>query len=253
MSNHFTFLILILFFLSGCSSTKNNSTANLSPGELILKKAIKAHGGKKYDTAHYSFVFRGNKYSFKNNNGLFTYTSTKEKNGQTIIDILENGKIKRTVDGIEKNLTEKEKIGYSSSLNSVIYFATLPHKLQDKAVKKSHKGFTKINGQSYEVLEISFEKEGGGRDHDDVFHYWINQNTHVIDFLAYNYQVNGGGVRFRSAYNSRKVDGIIFQDYVNYKAKVGTPLEDLPKLFESGQLKELSRIETESVKSLKNF
>lgn len=255
MSNHFIILFLSILVFSSCSSNKNNSTSSseLSPGELILKKTVKAHGGKKYDTAHFSFVFRGNKYSFKNNKGLFTYTSTKEKNGKTIVDILENGVIKRTIDGVEKNLSEKEKIGYSGSLNSVIYFATLPHKLQDKAVKKAHKGSTKINGQSYEVLEISFEQEGGGRDHDDVFHYWINQKTNIIDYLAYNYQVNGGGVRFRSAYNSRKVDGIVFQDYVNYKAKVGTPLADLPKLYESGQLKELSRIETEEVKSLKTF
>ena len=63
--------------------------------------------------------------------------------------------------------------------------------------------------------------------------------------------MNGGGVRFRSAYNSRNVGGIIFQDYVNYKAEMGTPLGDLPKLFEQGRLKELSKIDTENVINLK--
>ena len=63
--------------------------------------------------------------------------------------------------------------------------------------------------------------------------------------------MSGGGVRFRSAYNSRKVGGIIFQDYINFKAAVGTPLANLPKLFEQGKLKELSRIETKNVVQLK--
>ena len=123
--------------------------------------------------------------------------------------------------------------------------------MQDKAVKKSYQGTTTIKGKTYEILEIRFEQEGGGRDHDDVFHYWINQESNVIDYLAYNYQVNGGGVRLRSAYNSRNIGGIIFQDYVNYKADIGTPLGDLPKLLEQGKLKELSRIETENVVQLK--
>ncbi len=218
---------------------------------MILKKSIEAHGGSKYKNAHFSFTFRKKDFTFKNDQDQFTYTSTSEKDGKKIIDILENGNLKRKVNGVEIQLTEKEKIRYSGGVNSVIYFATLPYKLQDKAVKKSYKGTTTIKGKTYEILEISFEQEGGGRDHDDVFHYWINQENHIIDYLAYNYQVNGGGVRFRSAYNSRKVGGIIFQDYVNYKADVGTPLADLPKLYEQGKLKELSRIETENVVNLK--
>ena len=69
-----------------------------------------------------------------------------------------------------------------------------------------------------------------------------------MDYLAYNYKVNGGGVRFRSSYNRRNVGGIIFQDYINYKAEVGTPLKDLPTLYENDKLKEVSRIDTENVK-----
>ena len=66
----------------------------------------------------------------------------------------------------------------------------------------------------------------------------------------YKRQVNGGGVRFRAAYNTRTVGGILFQDYVNYKAPVGTPLADLPVLYEKEELKKLSVIATESVVKL---
>jgi hypothetical protein len=253
MKNNFLFLFATVLLFIACNSTKNTnpSSAQLSPAEVILQKAVVAHGGEKYQTAHFSFTFRDKNYTFKNNNNQFRYSVRSKKEGKEIIDILDNGIITRKVNGTEIELTEKQKNGYKGSLNSVIYFATLPYKLQDQAVKKSYKGTTIIEGKTYEILEISFAQEGGGRDHDDVFHYWINQESNVIDYLAYNYQVNGGGVRFRSAYNSRNVGGIIFQDYVNYKAEVGTPLGDLPKLFEQGKLKELSRIETENVINLK--
>jgi len=78
--------------------------------------------------------------------------------------------------------------------------------------------------------------------------YWINEETGIIDYLAYNYIVNGGGVRFREAINSRKINDIVFQDYINYKPESKeTPLNELDNLFENGQLKELSRIISEDI------
>ena len=101
--------------------------------------------------------------------------------------------------------------------------------------------------ENYDVIEVTFKQEGGGKDFEDQYYYWINKKSHTMDYLAYNYKVNGGGVRFRSSYNRRNVGGIIFQDYINYKAEVGTPLKDLPTLYENDKLKEVSRIDTENV------
>jgi len=108
-------------------------------------------------------------------------------------------------------------------------------------------GQEKVKNVLYEVIEVTFDKEGGGKDYDDEFYYWINRETYLIDYLAYNYQVGKGGVRFRSAYNKRNIAGITFQDYINYKAPVGTPISELPSLYESDKLIELSRIETENI------
>lgn len=253
-----TILILSLGFFLSCNTSKKQAVSSdvienidtMSKADKIIDKAIKAHGGGKYDQAHYSFVFRDKGYIFQNQGDQYTYLVTSKKDNVTRLDRLDNSGFSRRENGEELELSEKDKTRFSNGLNSVIYFATLPYKLQDQAVIKKYVGTATVKDKSYEVVEIRFHKKGGGTDHDDTFYYWINKEDHLIDYLAYNYQVNNGGVRFRSAYNRRNVDGIVFQDYINYKAEVGTSLQDLPELWENKELKELSRIETEQIKRL---
>lgn len=231
-------------------SNSKSVDASISKADKVLNRAFKAHGGQKYEQAKYSFTFRNKDYNFENNGTNFKYEVKSNKGDTTIHDILEDGKFTRTLNGNPEKLSSKEENNYRNSLNSVLYFATLPHKLNDKAVKKQYKGKAKIKSKEYEVLKITFNEEGGGVDHDDIFYYWIGSDDHQIDYLAYSYHVNKGGVRFRTAFNKRTVDGIIFQDYVNYKAEIGTPLEDLPILWEQSKLKKLSEILTENVQAL---
>ncbi len=241
---------LLIFTLLVSLSTCKKSPNSLTRGEQLMFECIDAHGGERYNKAHYLFTFRDKQYTFHNNNDLYEYTVTYDQDGQNIYDFMNNETYVRTVNGKEVELTEKQISSYSQSLNSVIYFATLPHKLLDDAVNKTYKGSAEIKGKSYQVVEVTFNEEGGGKDFEDTYHYWINQNTKTIDYLAYNYAVGKGGVRFRSAYNTRIIGGIIFQDFINYKADIGTPLIDLPKMWEEGKLEELSKIVTENVKSI---
>lgn len=251
------FLGLFLFSCSNTAKVESTETPvskeriELSKAQEILNEAIAAHGGELYRTAHYSFVFRGNTYQFKNEGSNYEYTKVTVKGDSTITDVLTNGDFKRMVNGIKMTLEDEAIAKGTGAINSVIYFATLPYKLNDEAVNVSYLDTVRIKNKNYDVLEITFNQEGGGEDHDDQYFYWVNKETKKIDYLAYNYKVNKGGVRFRSAYNKRVVDGITFQDYVNYKAEVGTPLKNLPALYEANELEELSKIETENVLNLK--
>ncbi len=221
-----------------------------SNADKIIMQAIEAHGGDLYSQAHYEFEFRGKTYRFHNDGDQYNYEVESEKDGRTIHDQLNNTAFVRTIDGQKVDLDTKKKNGASESLNSVIYFATLPYKLSDVAVNKSYVDRIQIKGTDYDMIQVTFDQEGGGKDYDDTYYYWINADNHRVDFLAYNYSVNGGGVRFRSAQNTRSVDGILFQDYINYKAEVGTPLGELPSLWEANKLTELSKILTENVRNL---
>jgi hypothetical protein len=53
-------------------------------------------------------------------------------------------------------------------------------------------------------------------------------------------------VRFRTAFNTRVIDGLTFQDYINYEAPIGT-FERFTETIRTGKLKELSKILTEDV------
>ncbi len=241
---------------SDTKTTINKKAASnyikLNKAEEIINQTIAEHGGDLYKTAHYAFVFRDNKYQFKNDGANYKYTKTTTKGKDTIKDILKNSTFYRVINGKPVTLTEKEIAIGSGAINSVFYFAMLPHKLNDAAVNSKYIESTTINNKNYDVIEITFDEEGGGEDHDDVFYYWINKDTKKIDYLAYSYKVNNGGVRFRSAYNTRVIDGITFQDYINYKADIDTPLKDLPSLYEAGKLKELSKVKTENIINLNN-
>ncbi|WP_449403941.1 DUF6503 family protein [Flavobacterium frigoris] len=173
---------------------------------------MEAHGGKLYNDADYSFEFRGKKYRFQNDGGAYTYSTEIQKGDSLIKDVMTADKFKRSINNSLQSLSKKDVDKYSEAINSVIYFATLPHKLQDASVHKTFVEETTIKGKNYDVIKVTFGQEGGGKDFDDEYHYWINKDTHKIDYLAYSYLVNDGGVRFRSAFNTRVVDGVTFQD-----------------------------------------
>lgn len=234
------------FFGSSCGLSEEERQEKANE---IMKKVIAFHGGDSYEDQGFKFVFRGGEYSFVHfSDGRYAYTSSKKnKDGKLVEVFMTNGDFIYKVGGEETKLEAKKENAIKNSLNSVVYFASLPYKLQDKSVSLKYNREVKIKGASYEEIEIRFAEQGGGDDHSDVYHYWVNKETYKIDYLAYVYHTGKGGVRFREAYNDRRVAGVLFQDYNNYKADKTTPLADLPAMLEKGELDLLSKIETEDV------
>ena len=124
----------------------------------------------------------------------------------------------------------------------------LPFGLNAPAAKKKLLGELSIKGEVYYKILVSFDQVGGGVDYEDVFVYWVHKKSFTVDYFAYSYKVDGGGMRFREAYNPRQVNGIRFVDYNNYKPlKADVSVTAIDALFEAGALKLLSKIETERI------
>ena len=233
--------LIFYFCILACAYSCGNNKA-----QRIVDNGIAAHGGSAYESFYLEFDFRNRHYTAARKKGLFTYTREFTDTTGRIKDVLNNDGLIRYRDGSILDITDERKRAFTSSVNSVIYFALLPYGLNDEAVNKEWIKETTIKGQPYEVVRVTFDKTAGS-DHQDVFLYWFHKEQNTMDFFAYSYQSDGGGIRFREAINPRNIGEILWQDYVNYKPKDETvSLDTLQSMFVSGTLEKLSEITMEN-------
>ena len=76
-------------------------------------------------------------------------------------------------------------VKFSESVNSVHYFSVLPYGLNDRAVqKKLYWVKLKLKAENFIRLEITFSKENGGVDYDDIFIYWIKKDNFKLGYCS---------------------------------------------------------------------
>lgn len=237
-------LLLIALLLTAFWSCEKTPSA-----QEIVDHAIDVSGGERYTTHSIEFNFRNRLYRLTRENGqriLWRHTFT---DSGEIRDKKTPVGLQRFFGGMQITIPDSMALKYANSVNSVHYFAYLPYGLNDAAVKKKWLGRSIIKGKRYNRVEITFREAGGGKDFEDVFYYWFNEESGKPDYLAYSYLTDGGGVRFRAARNERYVNGIRFVDYQNYKpAEKEVPLSQLDSLYEAGALQLFSEIKLDSIR-----
>jgi len=250
------FFGVLLLFIWSCENKASSSQKKTSihKGQEVIDQAIIAHGQHLFENATLSFLFRDKQYSARRSDAEYTYTRSF-KNGSALIEdmLINSTDFSRKKNDISIEIEKEWAEKYSRSINSVLYFFQLPYLLNDLAVKKIDQGIKQIKGENYYQIKVSFQIENGGEDFEDEYLYWIDVNTFEIDYLAYNYITDGGGVRFRSAINKRRVNGLLVQDYINYAPlNKKIPLSSLITEFEKGALIERSRIINSDITLLPN-
>jgi len=237
------YVVAICLLIVACK-TETSLTA-----QGIVDKTIEVSGGEKYLNAEIDFDFRDKHYRSVREGGKFQYERQFQDSIGIIKDVLNNDGFQRYVNNSLAEIPDSMAVKYTSSVNSVHYFALLPYGLNDAAVNKSSLGEVIIKDKLYHKIKVTFRQEGGGEDYEDVFIYWINAENLKADYIAYSYiEDDGVGIRFREAYNERFINGLRFVDYNNYKSEdANMDLLDLDRAFESGSLKLLSKIELENI------
>ena len=236
-------LLVVSLILAACGP---------SEAQRIVDEAIAAHGGQVLDHAVVEFDFRGQHFVVRRDGGRFHYDRTyTDSTGASVREVLSSDSLYRAVSGDRVDLSQEERRAVETAVNSVVYFAFLPYRLNDPAVQKRLLGTDTLRGATYDVVEVTFEQQGGGRDWQDRFVYWFHQSRHTMDYLAYHYHTDGGGSRFREATNPRTVDGLRVADYLNYTAPgdtMGPGVERYADLLEQGALEKVSEVRLENVR-----
>lgn len=244
---------LLALALVACTPTSNEGEEKEPTSEdkaqTIIDESIGFHGLHVLDNADFSMTFRGMDYTYSNEKGRYQYTRTQtDSTGAEVVDILNNMGFGRYINDEEVTLTDERTGAYTRSVNSVIYFFRLPYGLNDEAVNKEYLGETDIKGKAYHEVKVTFEQEGGGEDFDDVFLYWFDKEDYSMDYLAYLYHTDGGGIRFREAINQREVNGVLVQDYINLRPEdENIDIMTIDELYEAGELRKLSEIINENI------
>ncbi len=237
-------MIIILFGLISC---KQNVATKIS-AQHIVDKSIEISGGELYKTSDISFDFRDRKYILERIDGKKILKRIQKNDTLNLVDVKTAQGFERYVDGKVAQIPDTLVNSYANSINSVHYFAYLPYGLNDQAVIKEYLDEVVIKDKTYHKIKVTFSQENGGDDFDDVYIYWFNTKTYKPDYLAYEFHVNDGGLRFREAFNERTVNGIRFVDYLNLE-----PINDnqsiygIDSLFEKGELEVLSKIELKNI------
>ncbi|WP_299134189.1 DUF6503 family protein [uncultured Tenacibaculum sp.] len=235
------FSLLLLYVFVAC---KPEYTA-----QQIIDLSLEKSGVNKIKNATLSFTFRGKLYEGKRNSGNYVFTKIAKSDTLTVKDVLSNNGFKRYENNEPVVLSDKDENRFSNSVNSVHYFSVLPLGLNDKAVNKKLLEPVSIKGKGYYKIQVTFNKEGGGDDFDDVFLYWFNKETFHLEYLAYKYHTNEGGIRFRDIKKEHLVEGIRLLDYNNYKPlKKEIDFKTIDKLYEEDKLKKVSEIVLENIR-----
>lgn len=238
----FVYPLILVLFLS-CQKEKKLTA------QEIVNLSIEKSNVNKLLNATVEFDFRDRHYKAVRNNGNFQLLRQFKKDSILIEDVLSNTGFKRYKNGKLLSVPDSMAVKYSESVNSVHYFSKLPLGLNDKAVIKKLLPEVTIKGKNYYKVQISFQKEGGGVDYDDVFIYWFDKENFKLDYLAYTFHVNGGGMRFRVVTKETFVNGIRFMNYANYKPiNNNIKLNQLDKQFEKEKLIKASDINLDSIK-----
>ena len=240
--NRFLLLPIVLLIFA-CQSRKET----VPDAQQIVDCAIEAAGGDRYHTSVIQFTFRDRQYRTFRESGKRVLMRITQTDSSLIEDRLAGTSFERKIDGVPQVLADSTRQKLAEAVNSVHYFAYLPNGLHDAAVNKAYLGRVTLEDSEYYKVQVTFDQEGGGTDYEDVFVYWFNARTYLPEFLAYEYHTNGGGKRFRRAFNERVIGGMRFVDYRNYKYEGPLPVAELDSLYLRDALELLSLVELENV------
>lgn len=248
---------IIVFVLLICSCKQNSNKSNESIGILtdgptpkeLLQKTMEAHGGENH--------FKNSLINFKIDNTAFNlqYDDNGRANFKQVREVkkaihsltYESGLIKYNInDSLQPQESYSQRMA-EISLFGFLYTFSIPFNLTTNDVILSRQQNVIIRRKEYYTLEIQFTKIPDMPE--DRFLLYIDTETNEIKYAALLHDLSGSRAQFRRMINPKRVDNILFQDYILFHTKDSlTTLDNMYENFNKSNLKVARTIQFDSIR-----
>lgn len=243
-------LLTILCINVSCKKSSPNSKDLDQTSSQLFQKTLNTHGLTKFETSLLKFNFGTTEYTITELNNRALYTMTRYLDHNVYKAIYDGGYLTYS---INNELQEDSDFPYQivqRSLYGFAYCYSIPFSLQTNDVILERKTDVEIRNQDYYTLDVTFTKIPDTPE-DQIILY-INKETNIIDYTAIKHLLTDFKPQFRRMINPRYIDGILFQDYIQFSSdNDDLKIDQYYSKYNSAELKDLRKVEITNIEVIK--
>lgn len=248
--------LLLLTFLAGTppgGASEEPADPASSGARAIVEKAIAFHGGETFEASDVSFEIASKSGTFRvevrREGGLYRQTvQSLTQEGPRRVTVT-NDAVEVTVGGEARPLAREEEERWRSHVAARVWFPFLPYGLRGDGVYLHDRGLVEWPAggggtRRLHAVKVTFEP-GSSSGAEDEYLFWFDPETGRLEQLAYSF---AGGLRFRKAFNFRRVGGLLFADHENFGVdEEGREVDEVTPELVRAEMEPISTIELRDI------
>lgn len=185
----------------------------------IVDRSIQFHGGQRYSHSETSLQVCSRSGCFwvsaRIDGGLYELEAAGEVRGVKRRVRATNDSLRWWKDGALVPTDRERQRALRDWVMARVYYCFLPFRLNDESVFKENLGIEVWGGRPLHKVKVTFAA-GSSSDANDEYLFWFDPESGRVEQFAYSFSGSPGGLRFRRAFNYRRVGGILFFDQENW-------------------------------------
>lgn len=184
----------------------------------IVDRAISFHGGELYRASATGLELCSKSGCYEISavvdGGLFEYVVSGQVRGVERKVRSTNQSLELWEDGSPVAVDAEREKRLQDWVAARVYFCFLPFRLNDASALKQDLGLESWGERLLHKVKVTFST-GSSSEAEDEYLYWFDPQSGRVEQFAYSYAGEPGGLRFRRAFNYRRIGGLLFFDQEN--------------------------------------
>ncbi len=217
----------------------------------IVDRAIEHHGGELYRHSETGVDLCSKSGCFHVvallDGDRFVYTVAGTSGGARLEVRSSNDALEVRRDGEPLAVEPGGEQKYRDWAMARVYFCFLPFRLGDPSVRHQDLGLVDWDGRRLHKVKVTFEA-GTSTGAGDEYVYWFDPESARLEYFAYSYDDNGGGLRFRRTVRHRRAGGLLFSDQENFGADgPGLSVDAIDAAYVRDAMRHVSTVRLEGI------